>query len=230
MVGLPRDCMSLLLLLLGVASAPPLVMSTPDIVAVHHVQAVQAAYVTAARTFAIPWQIRALVRTAGTTSLLAAAYLRLCRALFLLVRLCFRPIRGPGVCLAYPCFGESAPGCLQLSGSRTSRSAFELVFATLGFRPPGDEDRHDLDCDLLLAGLPTDPRVAWLRLNPGHWRMKLRRILALLRMGTSAVHFYHRDPQVDRPPAFVLSFAVLGVSGCFVALEPDADIAGFLRP
>ena len=67
--------MSLLLLLLGVASAPLLVISTPDIVTVQDVQAVHAAYIAAARTFVIPWQIRALVRAAGTTPLLWLAHL-----------------------------------------------------------------------------------------------------------------------------------------------------------
>jgi predicted Abi (CAAX) family protease len=98
----------------------------------------------------------------------------------------------------------------------------------LGFRPPPPEDGHDLNYDLLLAGLPADPRVAWLRLNRGSFTV--RRILALLRLGTHAIRFYHRAPEVDRPPAFVITFGVLGVSGCFVALEPDADVAGFFLP
>lgn len=106
------------------------------------------------------------------------------------------------------------------------------IFAKLGFRPPPVQDRHDLDTDLLLAGLPTNPRMAWLRMNDGRARRRVRHIVALLRLGHRALHFYHRDPsaEVDRPPAFVVTFSVLGVSGCFVALEPDADVASFLLP
>lgn len=107
------------------------------------------------------------------------------------------------------------------------RSSSRLWASVVPRRPP-PEDSHDLNYDLLLAGLPADPRVAWLRLNRGSFTV--RRILALLRLGTHAIHFYHRAPEVDRPPAFVITFGVLGVSGCFVALEPDADVAGFLLP
>ena len=228
MLGLPRECVSFLLSLLGVAGAPALILTTPASVIPQDVEAVRAAYVAAARTFALPWQIRALVRAANATACLPAAYLRLCRAVFTVVRLCFRPVRAPGVRLAYPCFGEAAPGCLQLASPRSSRSAFAVLFEALGFRPPPPEDGHDLNYDLLLAGLPADPRVAWLRLNRGSFTV--RRILALLRLGTHAIRFYHRAPEVDRPPAFVITFGVLGVSGCFVALEPDADVAGFFLP
>ena len=228
MLGLPRECVSFLLSLLGVAGAPALILTTPASVTPQDVEAVRAAYVAAARTFALPWQIRALVRAANATACLPAAYLRLCRAVFTVVRLCFRPVRAPGVRLAYPCFGEAAPGCLQLAGPCSSQSAFAVLFEALGFRPPPPEDSHDLNYDLLLAGLPADPRVAWLRLNRGSFTV--RRILALLRLGTHAIRFYHRAPEVDRPPAFVITFGVLGVSGCFVALEPDADVAGFFLP
>ena len=109
-----------------------------------------------------------------------------------------------------------------------AEALFVVLFEALGFRPPPPEDGHDLNYDLLLAGLPADPRVAWLRLNRGSFTV--RRILALLRLGTHAIHFYHRAPEVDRPPAFVITFGVLGVSGCFVALEPDADVATFFLP
>ena len=230
MVGLSRDCVSLVLSLLGVAGALPLVLTTRAIASPQDLRSVRAAYIAAARTFGMPWQIRALVRAAGASSFLPVAYLRLCYAVFLVVRLCFRPLRAPGVCLAYPLFGEVAPGCLQLAGPRSRESAFALVFAALGFLPPSHEDRHNLDGDLLLGGLPADPRVAWLRLNRGPWQASLRRIVALLRLGNSTLHFYHRAPELDRPPAFVLTFSVLGVSGCFVALEPDGDIATFLLP
>ena len=109
MLGLPRECVSFLLSLLGVAGAPALILTTPASVTPQDVEAVRAAYVAAARTFALPWQIRALVRAANATACLPAAYLRLCRAVFMVVRLCFRPVRAPGVRLAYPCFGEAAP-------------------------------------------------------------------------------------------------------------------------
>lgn len=204
MVGLSRDCVSLVLSLLGVAGALPLVLTTRAIASPQDLRSVRAAYIAAARTFGMPWQIRALVRAAGASSFLPVAYLRLCYAVFLVVRLCFRPLRAPGVCLAYPLFGEVAPGCLQLAGPRSRESAFALVFAALGFLPPSHEDRHNLDGDLLLGGLPADPRVAWLRLNRGPWQASLRRIVALLRLGNSTLHFYHRAPELDRPPAFVL--------------------------
>ena len=230
MLGLPRDCISLLLSLLGVAGAPALVLTAPASVALQDVECVRAAYVAAARAFTIPWQLRALVKAARATPCLPAAYLRLCRAVFAIVRLCFRPVCAPGVSLAYPCFADAAPACLQLSGPRSRRSAFAALFVTLGFPPPPPEDSHNLHCDLLLAGLPANPHVAWLRLNRGSWWFPVRRILQLLRLGTHTLHFYHRAPEVDRPPAFVITFSVLGVSGCFVALEPDTAVAGFLLP
>ena len=136
MLGLPRECVSFLLSLLGVAGAPALILTTPASVTPQDVEAVRAAYVAAARTFALPWQIRALVRAANATACLPAAYLRLCRAVFTVVRLCFRPVRAPGVRLAYPCFGEAAPGCLQLASPCSSQSAFAVLFEALGFRRP----------------------------------------------------------------------------------------------
>lgn len=170
MLGLPRDCISLLLSLLGVAGAPALVLTAPALsVALQDVECVRAAYVAAARAFTIPWQLRALVKAARATPCLPAAYLRLCRAVFAIVRLCFRPVCAPGVSLAYPCFADAAPACLQLSGPRSRRSAFAALFVTLGFPPPPPEDSHNLHCDLLLAGLPANPHVAWLRLNRGSW-------------------------------------------------------------
>ena len=71
---------------------------------------------------------------------------------------------------------------------------------------------------------------AWLHLNPGRLAPRIRRLLALLRLGSFDFGVFAADEATERPPAFVLSFAVLGVAGCFVALEPDADVSTFLLP
>ena len=234
MLGLPPDTVSILLLLLGVFGAPPLVMAHPSIVSARDVQRLRSAYGAAARTFCMPWQLRVLVATTRVDSCgrlrLTVAYLRLSRVLAKVVRLALRPFVRPRLLLAYPGFSELAPAFVQLCPSQATQTSVALAFAALGFDPPPEDLRNDTAYALALTGLPTALGRAWLHLNPGRLAPRIRRLLALLRLGSFDFGVFAADEATERPPAFVLSFAVLGVAGCFVALEPDADVSTFLLP
>lgn len=78
--------------------------------------------------------------------------------------------------------------------------------------------------------LPSDVLQAWISMNAGHCQRKLHRIASLLRLGTYEAVLFPRAVALDCAAAFVVNSVVLGISGSFLAIEPDADVAGFLLP
>ena len=228
---LPRTGLGLLLELLGVAGCPMLVQCAPEVTSVGDVATLRAKYAAARRVFVLPRRLQAAFAQAAALPP-PAAYMRLGRVLLHIVRRLVQPLLPPAPRLAYPGFGELGVLCMQLASPCQTQAPwhhlldqFELPYATAEALSPVEL----LDA-LALQALPHDILSAWIALNDGVSARRLRRVRALLRLGTYQVEFFPPAWDMNRSAAFALHFQVLGTRGALLALEPDVDVAGFLRP
>lgn len=228
---MPRDCMALLLALLGVGCSRMLVQAAATVTSVQDVATLRHMYHSAARVFAMQRRLRRAVAT--TVALrVPMAFLRLSWVLVRIVRLCFRPVSNPTYRLAYPGFAELGVACLRLASWSRRQSPLQDMCAWLQ-RPLHTDfalPHADLLHELAMNGLPGDVFRAWIVLNAGASQQHLRRIRSLLRLGCYTLQFFPGNGVVDDSAAFAVQFQVLGVCGTLVALEPDVDMAGFLLP
>ena len=228
LLQMPRESVALLLSLLGVAGSPMLVQCASVVASVQDVAALRAVYRSAARIFVLPHRVRNAVAGTGALSV-PAAFLRFSGVLLHIVRCCLRPVTVHGARLAYPGFVEFGVSCLQLASWQHTRAPLRELSARLEL-PDDALEPADFTFALTMHGLPADVLAAWIFQNPGAARRQLRRIRALLRLGSYQVQFFAAPPEIDSHAALLVDFQVLGVHGTLLALEPEIEVAGFLLP
>ena len=215
---LPTDVLCLLLTLLGLRSAPALIACASAICSPAALRELRAVTTLVQDTLRIPLHISSLLRPDIASA--PASYVHLCRFLSSIVRQYLHQVEARQ--LAYPTFAARAPCIAYITGPRDTASPMQVLLRFLDI-PEGGQVHGIFSCDPLAAWQTVNGRVH------AHRRC-VQEFARLLRMGGGSCVVTPYSVLEDRRATFRLTFAVFGVCGALVALEPFADELSLVAP